>query len=159
METLAIVVSRNTTLLRPTAALDAPAPLLYTDEARSSRLLASLPSHVVKHLQDKPIAMEYHEWGVLMQAVKDNAALSDFFKVVSLSIDKQGAPYVSTLEARAYPITATQWHPEKNAFEWARFLHIPHSPDAVEMSQEVANFFISEARKNKHAAVSSLVGV
>jgi hypothetical protein len=33
------------------------------------------------------------------------------------------------------------------------YLHIPHSPDAVEVTQEVANFFVSEARKNTHAAV------
>ena len=98
--------------------------------------------------------MENHEWGLLMQAVTENPRLSDFFAVVSLSLDKAGAPYVSTLEARDYPVTATQWHPEKNAFEWARFLHIPHAPDAVEMSQEVANFFVGEARKNRHAAVS-----
>jgi gamma-glutamyl hydrolase len=52
-----------------------------------------------------------------------------------------------------YPITATQWHPEKNAFEWVTYLHIPHSPDAIEVTQEVANFFVSEARKNTHAAV------
>ena len=30
-----------------------------------------------------------------------------------------------------YPVTATQWHPEKNSFEWARKLQIPHSSDAV----------------------------
>ena len=51
METLAIIVSRNISILRPTAASDAPAPLLYTADARRSRLLASLPPHVVRHLQ------------------------------------------------------------------------------------------------------------
>lgn len=34
-------------------------------------------------------------------------------------------------------------------------MHIPHSPDAIEVTQEVANYFVSEARKNAHAAVSS----
>ena len=33
-----------------------------------------------------------------------------------------------------YPITATQWHPEKNAFEWTRKLDIPQSPEAVRPS-------------------------
>lgn len=49
---------------------------------------------------------------------------------------------------------ATQWHPEKNAFEWASFLRIPHSPEGIEVTQEMANFFVSEARKSNHAAVS-----
>lgn len=52
-----------------------------------------------------------------------------------------------------YPVYATQWHPEKNAFEWASFLRIPHSPEGIEVTQEMANFFVSEARKSKHAAV------
>ena len=30
-----------------------------------------------------------------------------------------------------YPATATQWHPEKNVFEWATHLHVPHSYEAV----------------------------
>lgn len=60
---------------------------------------------------------------------------------------------LTTLWTPQYPITATQWHPEKNAFEWPSFLHIPHSPDAVEVGQEVANFFVGEARRNAHAAV------
>jgi gamma-glutamyl hydrolase len=50
-------------------------------------------------------------------------------------------------------VYATQWHPEKNAFEWASFLRIPHSPEGIEVTQEMANFFVSEARKSKHALV------
>ena len=33
-----------------------------------------------------------------------------------------------------YPVTATQWHPEKNVFEWATHLHVPHSYEAVSHS-------------------------
>jgi gamma-glutamyl hydrolase len=51
-------------------------------------------------------------------------------------------------------VYATQWHPEKNAFEWASFLRIPHSPEGIEVTQEMANFFVSEARRSNHAAVS-----
>ena len=66
-----------------------------------------------------------------MASYRENPKLSDFFDVLSLSIDKSGNPYVSTLESRKYPITATQWHPEKNAFEWTQTVHIPHSPEGV----------------------------
>ena len=70
-----------------------------------------------------------------MASYYENPLLERFFKVISLSIDKSGNPYISTLEARQYPITATQWHPEKNAFEWTPTLHIPHSLEAVSGSQ------------------------
>lgn len=56
-----------------------------------------------------------------------------------------------------YPIYATQFHPEKNAFEWASFLRIPHSEAAIEVGQETANFFVSQARRSRHAAVSVCV--
>ncbi|KAI3457614.1 hypothetical protein Pfo_014277 [Paulownia fortunei] len=55
--------------------------------------------------------------------------------------------YVSTVQARRYPVTAFQWHPEKNAFEWG-LPRIPHSEAAVQVTQNVANFFVREARKS-----------
>ncbi len=66
-----------------------------------------------------------------MSAFLENPPLGKFWKVLSLSLDKQGAAYISTMEGRAYPFTATQWHPEKNPFEWTPSLHIPHTFDAV----------------------------
>ncbi|EFJ53180.1 hypothetical protein VOLCADRAFT_102798 [Volvox carteri f. nagariensis] len=154
METLSVIISSNYTLLGEFDAEDAPAPLLYTNEAAASHLLRSLPPDVVTDLQNKPIAMENHMngGGLSMTAFLENPALGRFFRVVSLSLDKSGAAYISTLEGRNYPFTATQWHPEKNAYEWTPHLHIPHTTDAIRMSQEVANFFVAEARRNLHMA-------
>jgi len=154
METLCIVLSENYTILSQFDAEDAAAPLLYTDMADTSHLIRSLPPDVVRDLQNSPIAMENHGKGVSMSAYRENKKLSDFFDVISLSIDKSGNPYISTLESRGYPMTATQWHPEKNAFEWTQTVHIPHSPEGIRMTQEVANFFVSEARRNMHQASS-----
>ena len=47
-----------------------------------------------------------------------------------------------------YPVTATQWHPEKNAFEWARHLDIPHDKGAIAVTEAVANFIVDEARSD-----------
>ncbi|XP_052290375.1 gamma-glutamyl hydrolase 2-like [Citrus sinensis] len=49
--------------------------------------------------------------------------------------------YVSTVQAYNYPVTAFQWHPEKNAFEWGPKA-IPHTEDAIRVTQQAANFFI-----------------
>ncbi|GAY68543.1 hypothetical protein CUMW_264980 [Citrus unshiu] len=49
--------------------------------------------------------------------------------------------YVSTVQAYNYPVTAFQWHPEKNAFEWGPKT-IPHTEDAIRVTQQAANFFI-----------------
>ena len=37
--------------------------------------------------------------------------LRDFFRVTALATDRDGGVYVANLEAKDYPITATQWHP------------------------------------------------
>lgn len=63
METLATIVSSNYTLLAETDAEDAPAELLYTNEAKTSHFIKSLPKDVVKALQNSPIAMENHGFG------------------------------------------------------------------------------------------------
>ena len=44
-----------------------------------------------------------------------------------------------------YPIYATQWHPEKNAFEWTRD-YIPHSPNAIKTTFFMADFFVNEGQ-------------
>ena len=43
-----------------------------------------------------------------------------------------------------YPIYGTQWHPEKNAFNWNPHYVINHSAHAVRVAQYFANFFVSE---------------
>lgn len=68
-------------------------------------------------------------------------------------------PLAPSLALRArplprYPVSATQWHPEKNVFEWSPDLNIPHDPVAVLITQAVANAFVDRARKNCHAPVS-----
>jgi gamma-glutamyl hydrolase len=157
MEALAIIVSRNATLLADVDAEDCAAPLLMTPDAEHSRFFSSFPPRVVQNLQrEPPLAMENHGHAILSEDVAANERLSAFFKVLSLSLARDGRPYVSTMEARDYPVYATQWHPEKNAYEWTSTLSIPHSPDAVEVTQESANFFVGEARRNSHAARDAL---
>eukprot|EP00879_Flechtneria_rotunda_P026138 GHRR01027844.1.p2 GENE.GHRR01027844.1~~GHRR01027844.1.p2 ORF type:complete len:105 (-),score=37.59 GHRR01027844.1:701-1015(-) len=80
-------------------ALDAAAPLLYTDAADTSALLNALPHHVITNLQDRPLAMENHHYGLLMTSFENSQPLRDFFKVLSLSLARDGLPYVSTMEA------------------------------------------------------------
>ena len=47
--------------------------------------------------------------------------------------------------AYKYPIYGTQWHPEKNPFQWTDD-NIPHDIDAVRVAQHMANFFVEEGK-------------
>ncbi|PPD79031.1 hypothetical protein GOBAR_DD24036 [Gossypium barbadense] len=85
--------------------------------------------------------------GISPEKLQNTPNLSRFFKILTTSTDKNNKVYVSTAQAHGYPVTAFQWHPEKNAFEWGLSM-IPHSDDAIEVTQHVANFFIREARRS-----------
>ncbi|KAK0072842.1 hypothetical protein PV325_010701 [Microctonus aethiopoides] len=77
--------------------------------------------------------------------------LANEYRVISLNNDINGLTFISSIEHYNLPIYATQFHPEKNNFEWAKRLSgIPHSNNAIKISQYFSNFFVNEARKNFH---------
>ncbi|PRQ30967.1 putative gamma-glutamyl hydrolase [Rosa chinensis] len=87
------------------------------------------------------------QYGISPETLEESQDLSSFFKILTTSTDKNDKVYVSTVHAYHYPVTAFQWHPEKTAFEWGLPM-IPHSEDAIHVTQHIANFLISEARKS-----------
>ncbi|KAH9723306.1 gamma-glutamyl hydrolase 2 [Citrus sinensis] len=93
------------------------------------------------------LTMIIGKYGISPETLRKNLDLSRFFKMLTTSADEDNKVYVSTVQAYDYPVTAFQWHPEKNAFEWGSSA-IPHSEDAIEVTQHVANYFISEARRS-----------
>ncbi|CAK0784110.1 hypothetical protein CVIRNUC_007313 [Coccomyxa viridis] len=155
-EALAIIVSGDTKILSKFDSYDNASPLILTEDGQSgSAFFSSMPRDLFQAVQEEPLAMENHGKGLGMKKFNGSRALQDFFKVVSLSIDKRNVPYISTLESRKYPVTATQWHPEKNAFEWPRRLSIPHSSQAVDLTHAVGKFLVEQARGSTHAPASS----
>eukprot|EP00258_Populus_trichocarpa_P033445 XP_024449464.1 gamma-glutamyl hydrolase 2 isoform X2 [Populus trichocarpa] len=105
------------------------------------------PPVLLKKLSTDCLVMQNHHYGISPQRFQGNEHLSSFFEILTNSADEDNQVYVSTVQARNYPVTAFQWHPEKNAFEWGLSM-IPHSEDAIQVTQHVANFFVSEARKS-----------
>ena len=56
---------------------------------------------------------------------------------------------MALLEANDYPFWASQFHPEKNAFEWTqKWNNIPHSKEAIETATFFAEYFVEKTRKN-----------
>nr|XP_053647521.1 gamma-glutamyl hydrolase A-like [Cherax quadricarinatus] len=83
---------------------------------------------------------------ILLQSFEDSG-LSDQYKLIATSWDTPELEYVALLEHRDLPIFTFQFHPEKNLFEWAvdtQHSSIPHTPEAVEIAQNFANFFVDQ---------------
>lgn len=130
-------------------------PLDYTPAAAKSRLFGSLSSDLYKAAASLNITDNAHHSGFDPSVFRSNANLAQFYSVLSTNQDRKGMPFVSSIESVKYPVYATQWHPEKAQFEWVTGHSIPHEPEAVILSQAMANWLVGEARKSQHAFPTS----
>ena len=94
--------------------------------------------------------MNNHECGIAPDAFVTDANLAAFYTVLSTNVDRAGKPFVSGMEAKDAPVYGTQWHPEKNAFEWDPQELIPHDAAAAHVCTYMARFFVDECRKSTH---------
>ncbi|XP_029955917.1 gamma-glutamyl hydrolase-like [Salarias fasciatus] len=127
-------------------------PLNFTNDANSSRLFQGFPAELMEALSSEPLTENSHKWSVTTSTYNSIDKLSKFYKVLSTNNDGK-IEFLSTIEAYDYPIYATQWHPEKNPFEWRR-PYYPHSRSAIQMTFYMAEFFVNEAKKNFHKFAS-----
>lgn len=72
----------------------------------------------------------------------------EMFNVIATSKTSYGAEFMSILEGKKYPFFLTQFHSEKNSFEW-RSAAI-RTYNAISAEQKLMNYFVNEARKNKN---------
>ncbi|XP_044163182.1 gamma-glutamyl hydrolase-like [Acropora millepora] len=118
---------------------------------QSSRLFGSAPEEIITFLMTKDVTFNHHQHCVSTDEYHNNQALKKFYRLLSTNRDKEGKKqFVSTIEAYDYPFYGTQWHPEKNSFEWTSLEAINHSKEAVLVTQYVANFFVDQARLSGH---------
>ena len=62
---------------------------------------------------------------------------------------RNGAEYISTVEHIKYPFFGTQWHPGKPPYEFS-LDKMPHSRDAVHVTQHLADMSVDYARHSSH---------
>ncbi|KAM9332179.1 gamma-glutamyl hydrolase-like [Pholidichthys leucotaenia] len=144
---LSYLTSRKSVLTRTNTTAVA-LPLHFTNETKSSRLFRDFPAKLMEDLASQPLTENSHKWSLAMLTYNTTEELRNFYKVLSTNTDGN-IEFVSTMEAYNYPFYATQWHPEKNPYEWTKPF-IPHSPSAIRTAFYIAEFFVSEARKNFH---------
>ncbi|KAL8505634.1 hypothetical protein ACS0TY_016754 [Phlomoides rotata] len=140
------IVSEDNDILERFSAKGRASTLLFRENIDiNGTVFQRFPPALLKKLSTECLVMQNHKFGISPEKFQENKKLRSFFKIITTSVDENDERYVSTVQARRYPVTAVQWHPEKNAFEWG-LSGIPHSEDAVQVTQHVANFFVREAR-------------
>jgi len=149
-ELLHLMTSRNASLLGWVDAEDIALQLDFTPKLVKSRIFADAPTDVLNILKTERVTMNNHMRAVFPRDYTLNPLLDQFYDILSTNVDRDNVTFISTVEAKDYPIYAYQWHPEKPQFEWDPKEVTPHSANAIYAMQYAANFFVSEARKNNH---------
>lgn len=88
-------------------------PLHFTDEGKESRIFSLYSKREKDELQKRKSSLHNHKMGLSPSKFKQSRKLCDFFNIVNISQDRNGKPFISTIEAKNYPIYGVQWHPER----------------------------------------------
>lgn len=124
-------------------------PLNFTESILKSRMFRNFPADLLLSLELEPLTANFHMWSLSMMNFTKNEKLKAFFNVLTTNTDGK-IEFISTMEGYKYPVYGVQWHPEKSPYEWGLFDGISHAPNAVKAAFYLAEFFVSEARKNGH---------
>jgi len=134
-----------------------PLALSFTPLAASSQIFSSYPAALVEVVQTQNVTMNNHVSGVVPESFTTNAELASFYNLLSTNVDRDGNPFASTIEGKNYPVFGSQWHPEKNQFEFTPSENIPHTAQAIMVGWYTANFFVDKARQSQHVFPPNLL--
>ena len=151
---IAMYVANDLNLLINTDSENLTLPLEFTHAAASSAMFGDAPAEIMDILAKQPVTMNNHHYSLSPAGFAASSNLTAFFNVLSTNVDRNGIEFISTMEAKDMPITATQWHPEKPLYEWDPVEVINHSSDAVKAMQFTAQAFVSNSRSNSHTFAS-----
>lgn len=133
--------------------IDASLPVRWLDIS-SSRFLNYMGADSLSVFSTHSIAYNFHNYGVTPSSWKFHAdTLSSMFEIVgTFAYGKTGDEwnFVAMIEGKSgFPVFGIQFHPEKALFEWSPNLHYPHSELGVVHNRKIADFFVSQVRKQK----------
>jgi len=162
-EQMAIMASGDDSILTEFQAENLTLALDFRSAAAHSRLYGSMEKRIVDIFRNQAVAQNLHQLGLAPDLYAHNERFRSTWDILSTNEDRRGWTFVSSMESKKHPFYATQYHPERNAYEWDREEALIHSADAVAAMQALSNFLVSEARKsantfaNKSEEYASLI--
>lgn len=140
-----------TTDIRFNCSANMPNNLTIQEGAQDSRMLSNLDSKLYQAVQTEQLVYNAHSFCIGAEQIESAAGpLHNSFNLLAVNWDANGKEYIALVEHKKLPIYASQFHPEKNAFEWTTYKSIPHTKNAILFMQYLGNFFVGEARKSKN---------
>ena len=143
-QTISDIVGGGTDILSDFNSVDLELPLLLNDGAETSRFLSQLPAYAFEGLTENNFTTNWHSYGISPEIF--DSLLSDSFRPISYDYDREGAPFVSSMEHKSSQIYAVQWHPEANQYDRDHTC-VNHGIEAASVMQAVANFYVNQTRE------------
>ncbi|XP_068241771.1 gamma-glutamyl hydrolase-like [Palaemon carinicauda] len=115
-----------------------------------SRIFDQMPADVIDYVSHLNTTVNFHTWCMTPENFTESGLIEDF-KVLATSFDYDDLEYVALIEHNEMPIFGSQFHPEKNPYEWPNdegHSAIPHDPYSVGVAHYFSNFFVNQARYN-----------
>jgi gamma-glutamyl hydrolase len=104
---------------------------------------------VMKILSQQKLSSLAHNFGVSPKTYEKSFELKNSFQILSTIKDQAGLEFVGFIEGKTAPIFGTQFHPEKNSFEFGRTT-IPHTNDGIYAMSYFSQFLVSLSKKNSN---------
>jgi gamma-glutamyl hydrolase len=149
-EFLSVYVTGGTEILSKTDSQNITLTLQFQEGYQQSEIFQDMSPELEQYLGTVPITANFHDWSVTVKSFDKSEKMKNFFDVLSTSVDRNGTKFVSTMEGKKYPFFTTQWHPEKNSFEWTPVRNMSHVAEAIETTQYMSNLFVNKARLSQH---------
>ena len=120
-----------------------PLALNLTEDYFISHFAKQTSDDVTDILSTEKVTVNFHSYCLTPENFAKSEALRNFWYVLSTNKDWDDLEFISLMEAKNYPMWGSQYHPEKNAYEWTRkYPDIPHFKDAIHVSAHQAEFFV-----------------
>ena len=95
-------------------------PINLTVPYKKSVMFQDWPKDDIDFIKTHNFSYNAHSFAVSPDRFASDKGLSSFWDVTSVSeMPNNGTLFVSSIEAKEYPILATQFHPEKVAYIWS----------------------------------------
>merc|ERR1712156_303849 len=147
-ELLALLAAEGQENLASCLSVDQALALNLTEEFKESKIGKAMPSETVSIVSNKEVTINFHHWCLTPQNFSA-FHMENFWKMLATGKDVNQLEFIALMEAHEYPIWASQFHPEKNPYEWTRhYNNIPHSKEAMDVSAFFARYFVEQTRKN-----------
>merc|ERR1712156_526642 len=147
-ELLALLAAEGQPNLASCLSVDQALALNLTQEFEEIKIGKAMPSETVSIVSNKEVTIIFHHWCLTSQNFSA-FHMENFWKMLATGKDVNQLEFIALMEAHEYPIWASQFHPEKNPYEWTRhYNNIPHSKEAMDVSAFFARYFVEQTRKN-----------